>query len=72
MTAGAVDAARSTAAQDRKLVWVDDFDGPPGAQPDPAFWTHELGDGTAVDADPHALAGFNAAQHVGGVVAQLP
>ena len=46
MTAGAVDAARSTAARDRKLLWVDDFDGPAGAQPDPAFWTHELGDGT--------------------------
>ena len=39
-------------------------------QPRP-FEGHELGDRPAVDADPHALAGFDAAQHVGGVVAQV-
>jgi hypothetical protein len=33
---------------------------------------HEFGDGPAVDADAQALAGFDAAQHIGGVVAQLP
>jgi beta-glucanase (GH16 family) len=28
------------------LVWTDEFDGPAGAPPDPANWTHEIGDGT--------------------------
>ena len=31
----------------RRLVWSDEFDGPAGAPPDPAFWQHELGDGSA-------------------------
>jgi beta-glucanase (GH16 family) len=30
-----------------RLVWSDEFDGPAGAPPDPSFWTHELGDGSA-------------------------
>ncbi|UCH24530.1 MAG: family 16 glycosylhydrolase [Trueperaceae bacterium] len=29
------------------LAWADEFDGPAGAGPDPAFWTPEIGDGTA-------------------------
>lgn len=28
-----------------RLVWSDEFDGPAGEQPDPAFWTFEIGDG---------------------------
>ena len=28
------------------LVWSDEFDDPAGTPPDPANWTHELGDGT--------------------------
>ena len=30
-----------------KLVWSDEFDGPAGTPPDPAIWTHEIGDGPA-------------------------
>jgi len=26
-------------------MWVQDFDGPPGAGPDPELWTHEIGGG---------------------------
>jgi beta-glucanase (GH16 family) len=29
----------------RALVWSDEFDGPPGSQPDPAKWTYDLGGG---------------------------
>ncbi len=29
------------------LVWSDDFDGPAGAAPHPATWSHDLGDGCA-------------------------
>jgi beta-glucanase (GH16 family) len=28
-------------------IWSDEFDGPAGRAPDPAFWTPEIGDGTA-------------------------
>jgi beta-glucanase (GH16 family) len=28
-----------------RLIWSDEFDGPVGSPPDPAFWTHETGDG---------------------------
>lgn len=28
-----------------RLAWSDEFDGPAGEQPDPAFWTFEIGDG---------------------------
>lgn len=30
-----------------KLVWSDEFNGPAGQPPNPAHWTHEIGDGTA-------------------------
>ena len=30
-------------AQDRHLIWSDDFDGPPGSPPDPAKWVYDLG-----------------------------
>ena len=30
-----------------RLVWSDEFDGPAGQPPNPAHWTHEIGDGTA-------------------------
>ena len=30
-------------AQDRRLVWSDEFDGPAGAPPDPARWVYDLG-----------------------------
>jgi beta-glucanase (GH16 family) len=29
------------------LVWSDEFDDPAGTPPNPAHWTHEIGDGTA-------------------------
>ena len=32
---------------ERRLVWSDEFDGPAGTPPDPAVWSHELGDGSA-------------------------
>jgi beta-glucanase (GH16 family) len=35
------------------LVWSDEFDGPAGSPPDPATWTHELGDGSA-----HGIPGW--------------
>jgi beta-glucanase (GH16 family) len=28
-----------------RLVWADEFDGPPGSRPDPAWWTYDLGGG---------------------------
>ena len=30
------------------LVWADEFDGRAGTAPDPANWTHEVGDGTII------------------------
>ncbi len=33
------------AAQERRLVWSDEFDGPKGAAPDPAKWVYDLGAG---------------------------
>lgn len=30
-------------AQDRRLTWSDEFDGPAGAAPDPAKWVYDLG-----------------------------
>jgi len=30
-----------------KLLWSQDFDGLAGQAPDPQFWTHDIGDGTA-------------------------
>src|SRR5438132_6179315 len=30
-----------------RLVWSDEFNEPKGQPPDPAHWTHEVGDGTA-------------------------
>jgi beta-glucanase (GH16 family) len=36
-----------------RILWSDEFDGPAGAPPDPAFWTHELGDGSA-----HGIPGW--------------
>lgn len=30
-----------------RLVWSDEFNGPAGRRPDPRYWTHEIGDGTA-------------------------
>ncbi|HUE20401.1 MAG TPA: glycoside hydrolase family 16 protein [Bryobacteraceae bacterium] len=35
----------STAAQDRQLVWNDEFDGAPGSPPDPAKWVYDRGGG---------------------------
>jgi beta-glucanase (GH16 family) len=32
-------------SDDPELVWSDEFDGPAGAPPDPAHWTHETGGG---------------------------
>ena len=33
------------AAQDRQLLWSDEFNGAPGSQPDPAKWVYDLGAG---------------------------
>ena len=30
-----------------RLVWADEFDGPPGSSPDPTRWGYDLGDGVA-------------------------
>jgi serine/threonine-protein kinase len=30
-------------AQDRRLIWSDEFSGPPGSPPDPAKWVYDLG-----------------------------
>jgi beta-glucosidase len=35
-----------TSPQDWALLWSDEFDGPAGAPPNPAFWQPEIGDGT--------------------------
>ena len=32
-----------------RLVWSDEFDEPKGQPPNPAHWTHQIGDGTAYD-----------------------
>jgi len=32
-------------AQDRKLIWSDEFEGPAGSPPDPAKWVYDLGGG---------------------------
>ena len=32
-------------AQDRDLIWSDEFDGAPGSPPDPAKWVYDLGGG---------------------------
>jgi len=37
-------AARAEVA---RLVWSDEFDGRAGTRPDPGFWTHQVGDGSA-------------------------
>ena len=36
-----------------RLAWSDEFDGPAGTPPDPASWTHQLGDGSA-----HGIPGW--------------
>jgi beta-glucanase (GH16 family) len=47
VTANALGRRGSAAAKDEwRLVWCDEFDGPEGAPADPAFWTHEVGDGS--------------------------
>jgi len=33
----------SAAAQDRRLIWSDEFNGAPGSPPDPTKWVHEVG-----------------------------
>jgi beta-glucanase (GH16 family) len=33
----------SAAAQDRRLIWSDEFNGAPGSPPDPAKWVYDLG-----------------------------
>jgi beta-glucanase (GH16 family) len=32
-------------AQDRQIIWSDEFDGAPGSPPDPAKWVYDLGGG---------------------------
>jgi beta-glucanase (GH16 family) len=34
---------RSSSAQNRQLLWSDEFNGPPGSPPDPAKWVYDLG-----------------------------
>ena len=48
MRAGAAGRPRSAPPYDERTVaWRDEFDGPAGAAVDSAFWTYEVGDGTA-------------------------
>lgn len=42
-TASAEATAPDASAAAAALVWSDEFDGPPGAAPDPANWNHETG-----------------------------
>jgi hypothetical protein len=32
-------------AQDRQLIWSDEFNGAPGSPPDPTKWVYDLGGG---------------------------
>ena len=41
----AIALAGAAAAQDRKLIWSDEFNGAPGSPPDPTKWVYELGGG---------------------------
>ncbi len=38
-------SSRAAAAQNWQLVWSDEFNGPPGAAPDPAKWRYDTGGG---------------------------
>ena len=46
MSANAIERDRPNGHEGLKLVWRDEFNGPAGSPPEPAIWSHELGDGS--------------------------